>query len=141
MGSFSIRELTREFGVTSRTIRHYEDIGLLTPERRGQTRVYTAADRTRLKLILRGKRFGLSLEESRQIIQMYDPAAGNRAQLERLLARLREQRESLLARRRELDAMLEELEAAETACQTALAGQARAARSVAATRNTRRNNR
>lgn len=141
MSSFSIRELTREFGVTSRTIRHYEDIGLLTPERRGQTRVYSAADRTRLKLILRGKRFGLSLEESRQIIQMYDPAAGNRAQLERLLERLREQRESLLARRRDLDAMLEELDAAQSACLAALAGQPKAARGAASTRTTRRNTR
>jgi DNA-binding transcriptional MerR regulator len=141
MASFSIRELTREFGVTSRTIRHYEDIGLLTPERRGQTRVYSAADRTRLKLILRGKRFGLSLEESRHIIQMYDPAAGNRAQLERLLERLREQRESLLARRRDLDAMLEELDAAESACLGALAGQPKAARGTIATRTTRRTTR
>lgn len=138
MGSFSIRELTREFGVTARTIRHYEDMGLLMPERRGQTRVYSAADRTRLKLILRGKRLGLSLEESRQIIQMYDPAAGNRAQLERLLARLREQRESLLARRRDLDAMLEELDAAEAGCVAALSAQQKAARSTAAPRNARR---
>jgi len=141
MSSFSIRELTREFGVTSRTIRHYEDIGLLTPERRGQTRVYSAADRTRLKLILRGKRFGLSLEESRQIIQMYDPAAGNRAQLERLLARLREQRESLLARRRDLDAMLEELDAAEAGCLAALKGQGAQSRATAASRTTRRTTR
>ena len=141
MGSFSIRELTREFGVTARTIRHYEDMGLLTPERRGQTRVYSMADRTRLKLILRGKRLGLSLEESRQIIQMYDPAAGNRAQLERLLGRLREQRESLLVRRRDLDAMLEELDAAEAGCLAALAGQQKAARGTAAPRNTRRTTR
>ncbi len=141
MASFSIRELTREFGVTSRTIRHYEDIGLLTPERRGQTRVYSAADRTRLKLILRGKRLGLSLEESRQIIQMYDPAAGNAAQLERLLVRLREQRESLLARRRDLDAMLEELDAAEAGCLAALAGQSKAARGTTATRINRRTTR
>ena len=138
MASFSIRELTREFGVTSRTIRHYEDLGLLTPERRGQTRVYSAADRTRLKLILRGKRLGLSLEESRQIIGMYDPAAGNRAQLERLLARLREQRESLLARRRDLDAMLEELDAAEAGCRAALGGHRRQPRAATATRSPRR---
>ncbi len=141
MSSFSIRELTREFGVTARTIRHYEDIGLLTPERRGQTRVYSAADRTRLKLILRGKRLGLSLEESRQIIGMYDPAAGNRAQLERLLARLREQRESLLARRRDLDAILEELDAAEAGCLAALAGQAKPPRVPAVSRTTRRSKR
>lgn len=134
MGSFGIRDLTREFGVTARTIRHYEEIGLLSPERRGQTRVYSPADFTRLKLILRGKRLGLSLEESRQIIQMYDPAAGNRPQLERLLARLREQRDALLARRRDLDAMLRELEDAEAGCLAALEQQARAARPAAGTR-------
>jgi DNA-binding transcriptional MerR regulator len=134
MGSFGIRDLTREFGVTARTIRHYEEIGLLSPERRGQTRVYSPADFTRLKLILRGKRLGLSLEESRQIIQMYDPAAGNRPQLERLLARLREQRDALLARRRDLDAMLRELEDAETGCLSALEQQARVARPAASTR-------
>ena len=77
MQTYSIRELTREFGVTARTIRHYEEIGLLAPERRGQTRVYSPADRTRLKLILRGRRIGLSLQESREIIGMYDPARGN----------------------------------------------------------------
>lgn len=120
MGSFGIRDLTREFGVTARTIRHYEEVGLLSPERRGQTRVYSPADFTRLKLILRGKRLGLSLEESRQIIQMYDPAAGNRLQLERLLERLREQRDGLIARRRDLDAMLRELEDAEAGCLAAL---------------------
>jgi DNA-binding transcriptional MerR regulator len=118
--SFTIRDLTREFGVTARTIRHYEELGLLSPERRGQTRIYTPADRTRLKLILRGKRLGLSLEESRAIIGMYDPAHGNRAQLARLLARVREQREALLARRRDLEAMLKELDAAEAGCLAAL---------------------
>lgn len=121
MGTFGIRELVREFGVTARTIRHYEELGLLSPSRRGQTRVYSAADRTRLKLILRGKRLGLSLEESRAIIEMYDPATGSRAQLERLLERLREQRAALLARRRDLDAMLAELADAESGCLAALA--------------------
>lgn len=121
MATFGIRELVREFGVTARSIRHYEEIGLLSPSRRGQTRVYSAADRTRLKLILRGKRLGLSLGESRAIIGMYDPATGSRAQLERLLARLREQKAALLSRRRDLDAMLAELEEAEAGCLAALA--------------------
>jgi DNA-binding transcriptional MerR regulator len=71
-------------------------------------------------LILRGRRLGFSLEESRAIIGMYDPAHGNRAQLERLLARVREQREVLLARRRDIDAMLRELEDAEAGCVAAL---------------------
>ena len=119
--SLTIRDLGREFGVTARTIRHYEEIGLLSPERRGQTRLYSPADRTRLKLILRGKRLGLSLEESRAIIGMYDPAHGNRAQLERLLGRVREQRALLLDRRRDLEAMLKELDEAEAGCLAALA--------------------
>lgn len=138
MSSFSIRDLCREFGVTARTIRHYEELGLLSPGRRGQTRVYSPADRTRLKLILRGKRLGFSLEESRAIIGMYDPAAGNRAQLERLLARVREQRDALLARRRDIEAMLKELGEAEAGCLAALAGQGvETAAAGGRTRNTR----
>ena len=131
MASFTIRELTREFGVTARTIRHYEELGLLRPERRGQARVYAPADRIRLKLIPRGRRLGLSLEESRAIVAMYDPAHGNRAQLERLLARLREQREALLARKRDLDAMLAELEEAEAGCVAALGRESPAAGAAA----------
>src|SRR5690554_7011730 len=71
--SWGIGELAREFDVTTRTIRFYEDEGLLQPRRRGQTRIYSSADRTTLKLILRGKRLGFSLAESRQLIQMYNP--------------------------------------------------------------------
>ena len=134
MASFTIRELTREFDVTARTIRHYEELGLLRPERRGQARIYSPADRIRLKLILRGRRLGLSLEESRTIIDMYDPAHGNRTQLERLLARLREQRDALLARRRDLDAMLAELEEAESGCIAALGRESTAARAATGAR-------
>jgi DNA-binding transcriptional MerR regulator len=134
MRSFTIRELASEFEVTSRTIRHYEDLGLLSPGRRGQTRIYSAADRTRLKLILRGKRLGLSLEESRTIIAMYDPLEGNRAQLERLLARVREQRETLLGRRRDLEAMLRELDEAEAGCLAALERETPARRGAAGAR-------
>jgi DNA-binding transcriptional MerR regulator len=90
-----------------------------------------------LKLILRGKRLGLSLEESRAIIGMYDPATGSRAQLERLLGRLREQRAALLARRRDLDAMLAELEEAEAGCLAALAPPPAAMASSGRTRNRR----
>ena len=77
---YSISDLCKEFEVTPRTARYYEDIGLLSPSRRGQTRVYSAADRTRLRLILRGKRLGLSLEDSRQIIDMYEPGKSNTEQ-------------------------------------------------------------
>ena len=118
--SYTIRELAQEFGITARTMRHYEQIGLLTPQRRGQSRIYSAADRTRLKLILRGKRLGLSLEESRDIISMYDPEHGNEQQLLRLVERIREQRAAMQARLVDLQAMMAELDAVETGCLAAL---------------------
>ena len=73
--TYSISELSREFGVTPRTLRHYEDKGLLSPVRRGSTRVYSERDRTRILLTIRGKRIGLSLEECREIIEMHNPEA------------------------------------------------------------------
>ena len=85
MAEYSISQLSKEFDVTTRTIRHYEEIGLLSPARRGQTRVYSAADRIRLKLILRGKRLGLSLDDSRDIIDMYEPGKTNVDQLKKLI--------------------------------------------------------
>ena len=82
---YSISQLAKEFEITPRSIRHYEDMGLLSPARRGQTRVYTPADRTRLRLILRGKRLGLTLEDSREIIDMYEPGKTNVDQLKKLI--------------------------------------------------------
>lgn len=117
--SWSIGELAREFDVTTRTIRFYEDEGLLHPTRRGQTRIYSAADRTALKLILRGKRLGFSLAESRQLIQMYNPAA-NRAQLEALLAKIQERRAQLAQQLRDIEVMQLELDEAEQRCLEAL---------------------
>ncbi|MDF1629815.1 MAG: MerR family DNA-binding transcriptional regulator [Alcanivoracaceae bacterium] len=113
--SWSIGDLAREFDVTTRTIRFYEDEGLLQPERRGQTRVYSAADRTALKLILRGKRLGFSLAESRQLIQMYNPDA-NRAQLEALLGKIHERRAQLVQQLRDIEVMQLELDEAEQRC-------------------------
>jgi DNA-binding transcriptional MerR regulator len=78
---YSITDLAREFDITTRTIRFYEDEGLLSPLREGQKRLYSARDRTLLKLILRGKRLGFSLAESRKLFEMYDPDSGNRQQL------------------------------------------------------------
>ena len=72
---YSIRDLSQDFGVTTRTLRFYEEKGLLEPERRGRTRLYTAADRVRLKLILRGKQLGFTLDESAELIAMYDPVS------------------------------------------------------------------
>lgn len=111
--SYSISDLAEEFGVTTRTIRFYEEKGLLDPAREGQRRVYSPADRTRLRLILRGKRLGFSLEESAEIIRMYGTPGNNRRQLEALLERIRERREVLQRQRRDLEAMLKELDAAE----------------------------
>ena len=122
--SYTIRELAEEFGVSARTMRHYEELGLLAPARRGQARVYSAADRTRLKLILRGKRLGFSLEESREIIAMYDPEHGNEQQLRRLLGRVREQRTVLQARLADLQAMLAEMDEVEAGCLASLAASA-----------------
>src|SRR5213595_433579 len=80
---FSISDLAREFDITPRAIRFYEDQGLLSPRRDGQRRIYTPRDRTRLKLTLRGKRLGLTLAEIRELIDMYEPGRDERAQLER----------------------------------------------------------
>ena len=84
-GEYSIRELSQEFEVTTRTLRFYEEKGLLSPTRAGQNRIYSAADRTRLILILRGKKLGLSLEQSADLIAMYDPDSNNKKQLEALI--------------------------------------------------------
>ncbi|WP_078082667.1 MerR family transcriptional regulator [Microbulbifer mangrovi] len=118
--SYSISELAQEFGITTRTIRFYEDKGLISPERRGQTRVYTPEDRVRLKLILRGKRLGFSLDESREIIDMYDPAHGNVDQLNRLLDRIDAKRQQLRQQQRDIEKMLAQLDDATARTQAAL---------------------
>ena len=107
---FSIGELAREFDVTPRAIRFYEDQGLLAPRREGQRRVYTARDRTRLKLTLRGKRLGLALSEIRELIDMYEPGRDERPQLERFLAVLEAHKASLLQQRADLEAQLAEIQ-------------------------------
>ena len=110
---FSIGELAREFDVTPRAIRFYEDQGLLSPRREGQRRIYTPRDRTRLKLTLRGKRLGLSLSEIRELIDMYEPGRDARPQLERFLAVLESHKSALLRQRADLEAQLSELSAFE----------------------------
>ena len=119
--TYTIRELASDFGVTTRTIRFYEEKGLLSPQRAGQRRLYSAADRTKLRLILRGKRFGFSLDESAEIILMYGSPGNNRKQLEALLEKINNKRQELKERRRELNAMLREMDQAEKKCATALA--------------------
>ena len=118
---WSIGELARELDVTTRTIRYYEDIGLLHPRRNGQNRVYGPADRVRLQLILRGKRMGLSLEESRELIDMYSPdGANNRAQLQAVLEKIRKRRAQLAQQLRDIRTTRRELDEAEQRCQRAL---------------------
>lgn len=117
--TYSIAELAREFDLTPRAIRHYEDQGLITPARAGVQRVYTKRDRTRLKLTLRGKRLGLSLAEIRELIDMYDTAPES-SQLARLLEVLARQRAKLAQQREDIEAVLGELDAFEGQCRTLL---------------------
>src|SRR3954465_15293935 len=107
---FSIGELAREFDVTPRAIRFYEDQGLLAPRREGQRRIYTLRDRTRLKLTLRGKRLGLALAEIRELIDMYEPGRDERPQLERFRQVLQTHRKSLLQQRADIEAQLAEIQ-------------------------------
>ena len=106
---FSIGELAREFDVTPRTIRFYEDQGLLAPRREGQRRIYAPRDRTRLKLTLRGKRLGLTLSEIKELVEMYEPGRDERPQLERFLAVLTQHKRSLEQQRTDLEAQLAEI--------------------------------
>ncbi len=119
-GQFSISELAKEFDVTPRTIRFYEEKGLLAPGRNGSARVFSGADRVKLKLILRGKRLGFTLEESRDIIEMYEPNTANVKQLETLLEKIRQKRSQLEQQKKEINSMLKDLQSTESICLEAL---------------------
>jgi DNA-binding transcriptional MerR regulator len=110
--AFKIGDLAREFGVTLRTLRFYEDRGLLRPQRRGTVRLYTRADRTRLKLIQLAKTLGFSLTEAKQLIELYHQPGGRQHQLEVAFKRLQEQEGILLDQQREVAASLVSLKAA-----------------------------
>lgn len=114
--TYSISDLSREFGLTTRTIRHYEAEGLLAPGREGQNRVYSARDRVHLKLILRGKRLGFSLKEIAELFEMYDAPNGEVSQLKRFMDKMRARREALLKQREDIDRVLEELDTLEARC-------------------------
>lgn len=118
--TYSISDLAKEFDVTTRTIRFYEDKGLLSPQRKGQARIYSASERTKLKLVLRGKRLGLTLEESRDIIEMYDPTGSNKGQLQKLIDKIRERKAYLEQQMNDLEMMKVDLEASEQRCLKAL---------------------
>ncbi|WP_439272247.1 MerR family transcriptional regulator [Pseudochrobactrum sp. HB0163] len=113
---YSITELTREFGISTRTLRFYEDEGLIHPLRRGRTRLFRPSDRHLLKQILRGKRLGFSIAEIHEIIQMYREPPGEAGQLRLLIKRVEEKREALRQKRRDIDDTLGELDQVEEAC-------------------------
>lgn len=128
---YSISDLSAEFDITTRTIRFYEEKGLLTPNRKGSTRVYSAADRTKLKLILRGKRLGFTLEESSSIIGMYDPDHDNTPQLQSLIAKIREKRTQLQQQLHDIEVMMLDLSNSEEKCLETLANKAKASNAKA----------
>jgi DNA-binding transcriptional MerR regulator len=119
MANYTITELAREFDITPRAIRFYEDQGLISPKREGtggRTRVYTARERTRLKLTLRGKRLGLTLSEIKDLVDMYESPKDTAAQLQRFMAVLAQHRETLERQREDIDITLEEISAHEDDC-------------------------
>ena len=122
---YTISELAGEFGVTLRTIRFYEEKGYLNPKREGTRRIYSTPDRTSLRLILRGKRLGLTLDETADLIKMYGSPGGNRQQLKKFMVRISEKRNELERKQHDLEVMLNDLRSVEDKCQIALAEYAR----------------
>ena len=123
MPNYTITELAREFDITPRAIRFYEDQGLISPKREGaggRTRVYGSRERTRLKLTLRGKRLGLTLSEIKDLVDMYESPKDSSAQLKRFLAVLAQHRELLERQREDIDITLDEIAAHEAECRRLL---------------------
>ena len=118
--TFAISDLSREFGITPRTIRFWEDQGILAPEREGSKRVFTRRDRARLKMALRGKRLGLSLAEIKDLIGMYASTDDETPQLLECLRVMSSRREALEQQREDIEAMLAEIGQFETLCQQEL---------------------
>src|SRR5919109_267282 len=108
--TYTISDLAREFGVTTRTIRFYEDQGLISPKREGSSRVFSGRDRVRLKLALRGKRLGFSLAEIRELFELYDVSRDERRQLEEFLTKLERRRARLEQQREDIAVMLNEID-------------------------------
>lgn len=118
---YSIAQLANEFGVTTRTLRFYEAKGLLAPQRTGSRRRFSERDRTRLRLALRGKRLGFTLEECREIIDMYDSSqVGSETQLTALLSKISQHRNELLRKLADIQATLEAMEEVESQCLASL---------------------
>ncbi len=118
--TYTISELARDFSVTNRTIRYYEDQGLLSPERDGLNRVFSNRDRVRLKLALRAKRLGFTLNEIRELFELYDVSREEQHQLEVFLAKLERRRAMLEQQREDIEVMLDEIEFFAEQCQRLL---------------------
>ena len=118
---YTISDLAREFGVTTRTLRHYEDRGLVTPARDGINRIYSPRDRVRLKLALRGKRLGFSLSDIRELFELHDLASSERRKLEEFAIKLERRRAQLAQQREDVEVMLDEINFFATQCQRLLA--------------------
>jgi DNA-binding transcriptional MerR regulator len=117
---YTVTELANELGMTARAVRFYEDKGLITPQRAGTTRVYSARDRARMILILRGKRLGFSLSAIKEYLDLYDTDITQQAQLRVLLAGVTKRRDQLLAQRQAIDDALSELADIAAQAETAL---------------------
>ncbi|MBL4666283.1 MAG: MerR family DNA-binding transcriptional regulator [Sneathiella sp.] len=128
---YSITDLAEEFQVTSRTIRFYEDKGLITPERDGLTRIYSRSDRARLKLILRGRRLGFSLQDIKKMIDLYNPSEESGEQLKFTLHKCEEQLEKLMEQRKDINEAIEELESTVSELSDYLNGDASAGKKLA----------
>jgi len=124
MRTYSIRELGEEFGVTARTLRFYETKGLVSPERQGVTRIFSERDKVRLDLTLRGKRLGFSLEEIRQIIDMYDPGQPHDpGQIIYLCQKIQDHRKELLNKIKDINDTLYLMDEVESDAMKALGAQ------------------
>ena len=118
---YSIGELSREFDITPRSIRFYEEQGLLAPERNGQTRVYQKKDRVRLRLILRGKRLGFSLSEVKTLFDLYDDSSNSKPQLKAMLQMTQDKRAIMLQQMDDIKMLMTELDDVELRCREELA--------------------
>ena len=118
--TYTISDLAQEFGVTTRTIRFYEEKGLVKPLREGQKRLFSPADRVRIKLILRGKRIGMTLKESVELIDMYDPSRNNTQQLNSLINTVSARSATLVQQKKDIDEMLSGLDEVQQLCEKAL---------------------
>lgn len=112
----SISDLSKEFDVTPRTIRHYEDEGLLEPARRGQTRLFTEDDRRKLEICLTGARLGINLSKLRELFDFYDNARGDEKRTRQLLLLLQQQRQALSRQQTDIETMTAELKRMENEC-------------------------